>query len=245
MSGFAFGLLGSGEFEPWSADIDRTLLERAGGDGRVLILPAASAAEGDDVFEGWARMGQAHFDGLGIPAEVIPIKAREDADRPEFVEKLSDASMVYFSGGNPAFLSGLLKGTAFWQGLVDRLDDGLAYAGCSAGVACLGEIAPDSASMDVERIFSNAGLRLFPNTDFGPHWDALDSYVPGLRQMIIGRIPPGRRLIGIDEQTAIVGDGTSWSVVGSGGAHLYLDGSMTEFPSGSSFSEPLLDGSAA
>src|SRR5439155_5875898 len=31
-----FGLLGSGEFLPWSEEVDRWLLERATGDGRVL-----------------------------------------------------------------------------------------------------------------------------------------------------------------------------------------------------------------
>jgi hypothetical protein len=36
-----FALLGSGEFEPWSAAVDRWALGEAEGDGRVLILPTA------------------------------------------------------------------------------------------------------------------------------------------------------------------------------------------------------------
>ena len=240
MNGSAFGLLGSGEFEPWSADVDRWLLQRAGASGPVLIFPTASAAEGDEVFDAWARMGMAHFQGLGVESEVVPLKTRGDAERQEFRAKLDGASVVYFSGGNPAYLSRVLEGTPFWKSLKAKLEDGLAYAGCSAGVACLGETAPDSSSMELEKIFSHAGLRLFPNTDFGPHWDALDSFVPGLRQTIIERVPPGRRLLGIDERTAVVGDGTTWSVVGAGAAHLYRDGSTQEFPAGSTFNEPML-----
>jgi len=62
--------MGSGEFEPWSAEMDRQVLDRANGDGRVLILPTASAKEGDEVFDGWAAKGLAHYSSLGIPAEV-------------------------------------------------------------------------------------------------------------------------------------------------------------------------------
>ena len=38
----------------------------ATGDGRVLILPTASAKEGDEVFDGWGSKGLEHFDSLGI-----------------------------------------------------------------------------------------------------------------------------------------------------------------------------------
>ena len=140
----AYGLLGSGEFEPWSADVDRRLLADATGDGRVLILPTASAKEGDTIFDGWGSMGLEHFDSLGIPAEVVPLKTREDAGRPEFVAKVTEASVVYFSGGNPAYLAATLAGTPFWAEVLRAQERGLAYIGCSAGVACLGDNAPDS-----------------------------------------------------------------------------------------------------
>ena len=110
----AYGLLGSGEFEPWSADVDRQLLAEATGDGRVLILPTASAKEGDAIFDGWGSMGLEHFGSLGIPAEVLPIKTRDDAGRPEFVAKVAEASVAYFSGGNPAYLAATLNDTPFW-----------------------------------------------------------------------------------------------------------------------------------
>src|SRR2546425_4751050 len=103
MNQFWMALLGSGEFEPWTEPVDRWLLERATGDGTVLILPAASAPEGDGVFDMWANMGLTHYGRLGIPAEVVPLKTREDAERPELTERVSSASMVYFSGGNPAY----------------------------------------------------------------------------------------------------------------------------------------------
>ncbi len=236
-----FALLGSGEFEPWSTEVDRWVLGSADGDGRVLILPTASAREGDEVYEGWASKGLEHFASTGVPAEVVPIKTRDDAARPGFVERLEGASIVYFSGGNPAYLAATLIDTPFWSALRSAMGRGLAYIGCSAGVACLGDQAPDSEQRDFTKPIWKPGLGVFPGAWFGPHWDALDGYVPGLTDLIVSSIPAGETLLAIDEDTAVIGDGAGWSVVGAAGAHVYVGGSWTHHVSGSSFALALGD----
>ena len=230
----AFAFLGSGEFEPWTAEVDRRLLQRADGDGRVLVVPAASAAEGDDVFDAWASKGLAHYERAGIPAAVVPIKTREDAEREDLVEMLGSASMVFFSGGNPWYLAETLRGTAFCRTLYERLDDGLAYAGCSAGVACLTETTYDSGTDDMQEIWK-PGLGYVRRTLFGPHWDVLDRWVPGARDMIAASVPEGGTLVAIDEDTAMVGDGRAWDVVGRQGVHVLRGGEWSEHPDGTSF----------
>jgi cyanophycinase len=237
---WSVALLGSGEFEPWTAPVDHWLLQRASGDGTVLILPAASAPEGDAIFDRWANMGLQHFGALGIAAEVVPIKSREDAQRPEHVVRLDDASMVYFSGGNPAYLASVLSGSAFWEALVGAMDRGLGYAGCSAGVASLGEFALDSAARSfTPQELWRPGLRLFPKLWFGPHWDAIDRFVPGLKDLIISSVPADGRLLGIDERTAVVGDGAEWAVMGSGAVHLIGNGTAMDVIAGQAFSASL------
>jgi cyanophycinase-like exopeptidase len=241
MSGRLFGLLGSGEFEPWTEPVDRWLLERATGDGSVLVLPVASAPEGEEVFGRWGAMGLEHYDDLGIPAELVPLKTRGDAERPDVIRLLERASMAFFSGGNPAYLTSVLRGSPFWGALLSEMDRGLAYAGCSAGVASLGEEAVDNTIHD----FTSSepwrpALRLFPNVYFGPHWDALDRYVPGLQSLFVSAVPAGSPLLGIDERTAVVGDGTDWSVIGEGTASLIQDGIRRSFEAGSSFHLRLL-----
>ena len=74
-----FLLLGSGEFEPWTHDVEARVLADASGDGAVLILPTASATEGDVVFDRWAKMGLDHYAETGVTAEVLPVKVREDS----------------------------------------------------------------------------------------------------------------------------------------------------------------------
>ena len=214
----SFALLGSGEFEPWTESVDRWLLERGSGDGRVVVLPTASAPEGDEVFEGWASMGQRHYADAGIPVEVIRLRTRADAERPEHGGALRGASAVFFSGGNPAYLAATLTGTPAWEAILDEMERGMAYAGCSAGVACLGDAAPDSSidPLSADGSLMQPGLGVFPGTFLMPHWDALDGYVPGLRALIRRSVPGDRRLVTIDERTAILGDGAAWTVVGSG-----------------------------
>jgi cyanophycinase-like exopeptidase len=232
----AFGLLGSGEFEPWSADVDRALLASATGDGRVLILPAASAKEGDEIFDGWGSKGLAHFASMGVPAEVVPIKTRQDAARDDLVAKVEGASVAYFSGGNPAFLASVLADTPFWNALLGAMGRGLAYIGCSAGVACLGDHAPDSDARRFADGFWEPGLGVFHRTWFGPHWDAIDGFVPGLSKFIVSSVPAGEALFAIDENTAAVGDGAEWSVMGVAGVHIYRDDAWAHHPAGTSFS---------
>src|SRR2546430_3184551 len=106
-----FLLLGSGEFEPWTHDVESRVLADATGDGSVVILPTASATEGDAVFDRWGRMGLDHYAEVDLRAEVLPVKRREDAFREELAERVGGASLVYFSGGQPPHLANLARGT--------------------------------------------------------------------------------------------------------------------------------------
>ncbi len=59
-------LVGSGEFTPAMAEVDRALLAATGRDRpRVAIMPTASWPDGEAVFKRWTAQGEAHF---GIPA---------------------------------------------------------------------------------------------------------------------------------------------------------------------------------
>ncbi|HEV8564318.1 MAG TPA: Type 1 glutamine amidotransferase-like domain-containing protein [Actinomycetota bacterium] len=229
-----FALLGSGEFEPWSAEVDRWALSRATGDGRVLILPTASASEGDDVFGSWASKGLEHFANAGIDTEVVAIKTRADADRPDLVARLEGASAAYFSGGNPWYLSETLRDTAFLRAMLGRMQDGLAYIGCSAGVACLTEMTYDSDTEDFEQVFK-PGLGLVRRVQFGPHWDMIDTWIPGATEFIVGAVPNGATFVGIDEDTAMVGDGRVWSVLGRQSVHVRRGDEWERYTGGGSF----------
>jgi cyanophycinase len=235
LHGRAFGLLGAGEFDPWSEPVERWLLERArNAGGPVLILPTASAHEGEDTFQMWANKGLEHYRALGIPAELVAIRTRQDAGRPEIVGELEKAAMLFFSGGNPARLAQVLDGTPFWREAVAAIDDGLGYGGCSAGVAWLSETTFDSDAQSFDSVWA-PGLGYVRDTVFAPHWDIVDEWIPGAKDFIIASVRPGHRLVAIDEDTALVGDGRSWRVMGRGGVHILEAGAWTIHRPGDSF----------
>jgi cyanophycinase len=235
LPGRAFGLLGAGEFDPWSEVVERWLLERARNvDGPVLILPTASAHEGEETFQMWASKGLEHYRALGVPAELVPIRTRTDAERPEIVAELEDAAMIFFSGGNPARLTQVLSGTPFWTEAVAAMDDGLAYGGCSAGVAWLSETTFDSDAQSFDSVWA-PGLGYVRGTLFAPHWDIVDEWIPGAREFIVSAVKPGDRLVAIDEATALVGDGRAWRAMGRAGVHVLEDGAWTTHREGDAF----------
>jgi cyanophycinase len=234
-----WSLLGSGEFQAWSEPVDRRLVAEADGDGRVLILPTASAPEGKDVFERWGSLGLAHFSRLDIPAEVLDLKGREDTDDRRLIERLDGASAVYVSGGNPAYLSTVLTESDFLVALLKHLDRGMAYAGCSAGVACLNEITFDSDTIVMEEVFRR-GLGLVPRTVFTPHWDMVDTWIPGATEFLVTSAPEGYTFIGMDEDTAMVGDGSSWEVLGKSGIHVRKGDTWATYRDGDRFELALM-----
>jgi len=234
-----WSLLGSGEFLPWSEQVDQRLVAEADGDGRVLIVPTASAPEGKDVFERWGSLGLAHFSRLDIPAEVLDLRTREDTDDPRLLARLDGASAVYFSGGNPAYLARTLADSDFLAAMLKQLDRGMAYAGCSAGVACLNEITFDSDTMDIGQIFK-PGLALVPRTVFAPHWDIVDTWMPGASEFMVGSVPEGFTFVGMDEDTAMMGRGSSWEVIGKSGIHIKSQNAWASYRDGDRFELALI-----
>lgn len=239
MNGWVVGLLGSGEFLPWAGDVDRALLAAArAGDGSAVILPTASAPEGDQTFERWAQMGTDHYASLGVDARVIRLRTRDDAMSASMAEEIGEASLVFFSGGNPAYVSSVLRDTPFLDAMLAAMDRGVAVAGCSAGACMFGEVAPDPTFIsDPEQVFGFRGLSLIPGVVFGAHWNELENYYPGLQTLALKYVPSGMRMIGLDEDTAMVsgGDG-AWRVYGASSVHIYNGGpSPDTYAAGTTF----------
>jgi cyanophycinase len=207
-----FLLLGSGEFEPWSTEVESLALAGAVGNGSVAILPTASASEGDRVFDRWGRMGLDHYAESAVPAAVVPLKVREDAFDPEVVTTVEGASMIYFSGGKPTTLADVLRDSPLLAAIRRAIDRGAVYAGCSAGAMIASRERNAGGRLGTSWLF---GLGLVPNVSFGVHWDRA-ARIPGTQWWMTSRLPDDTWFVGIDERTAILGDGRSWTVYGVG-----------------------------
>jgi cyanophycinase len=228
-----FLLLGSGEFEAWTHDVERTVMTGATGDGSVAILPTASATEGDAVFDRWANMGLAHYAEAGVPAEVLPVKTREDAAREDLAARVESASLIYFSGGKPTHLAEVLHETPLLAAILRAMDRGAAWAGCSAGAMVVGRAREGGTGGMAWRF----GLGLVPHVAFGVHWDRVRR-IPGAAWWMSSRLPDDTWFVGIDERTAIVGDGSRWTVHGLGSVTVRHDGTTETRDVGEVFETP-------
>ncbi|MGH7641330.1 MAG: Type 1 glutamine amidotransferase-like domain-containing protein [Candidatus Dormibacteria bacterium] len=213
-------LLGSGEFESWVADAERAALAGASGDGTVAVLATASAPEGEGTFERWNQLGAAHYREMGVPVTVLRVRDRDDAFRSEFAQAAGRCSLVFFSGGDPEYLARTLEATPLWDAVVSSLARGASYGGCSAGAMVVG--SPRQRGSSRGRFRYSGGLGLFPEDVFGVHWDS--PLMRLMRPRMLRRVPPGCRLLGIAERTAILAQPEGWRVFGAGRVELRSDG---------------------
>lgn len=77
------------------------------------------------------------FNQLNVEnANVLDIRSREEAARPDYLERIKNADVVMFTGGDQLRLSSIFGGTEFLAILKDRyLHENFLVAGTSAGAA--------------------------------------------------------------------------------------------------------------
>lgn len=213
-------LVGSGEFLPVMDDIDRTLLE--GRPARAVFLPTAAALEGQSRIDYWVDLGLQHFRGLGIEAEPLLVLDRRDADDAAIAARVDGAGLIYLSGGNPAYLTDTLRDTVVWDAIRSAWESGCALAGCSAGAIALSAVVRDRFSADAP---PRPALGIVGNLAVLPHFDRLRRFAP---QLMKTEWPADITVVGVDEDTAIVGGPTTWTVMGRQRAWILRPGAEPE-----------------
>ena len=212
-------LVGAGEYLPVMEDVDRYLLDSLNvGTPRVVCLPTAAGEEGPESVNRWSRMGLEHFKKLGAEVTALPIIDKVSANDEQFVLKLENADLIYLSGGNPAYLYQTMKGSRAWAAMQKAWSSGAVYAGCSAGAMILANRIPSF------RLFNTLdGFGLVPAQFILPHFDAVPVMFKPLVSALKTQLKKGERLLGIDENTALIGQlGGEWKVMGQGKVHVFM-----------------------
>ena len=206
-------LVGAGEFLPAMAEFDAGLLAATGrARPRVAILPTASFPDGEEVFTRWATMGVSHFGELGAEVEPVLVRDRAAADDPAAAQAIGEADLVYLSGGKPGYLIGVLAGSAVGRALADAHERGAVLVGCSAGAMVLAGHAFDfRVKLAPWPLRWRSGLGFVADASVIPHYDA---WPEPLTALIALQAPRGSHVLGIDEETALVGRDGSWQVHG-------------------------------
>jgi cyanophycinase len=213
-------LAGSGEYLPVMEEVDRYLLaslnltERQ---PRVICLPTAAGREGPASVNRWSQMGVAHFEKLGAQARALPIIDRASAEDPQWDSSLESADLIYFSGGDPAYLYHTLHGSRAWNAAMRAWERGAIYAGCSAGAMILARRIPHFRLAQTQPGFGILSLEFLI-----PHFDAIPLLFKPFTAALRHQLREGETMLGVDEETALVGSlRGDWRVMGRGRVHLF------------------------
>lgn len=88
-------LVGSGEYLPLMADVERMLLK--GRAPRYVQIPTAAAPEGAESLSRWLQLGSEQASRLGVERVPVVVRDREEADSPELAGLVAGAGLIYLS----------------------------------------------------------------------------------------------------------------------------------------------------
>jgi cyanophycinase len=195
--------------------LERFVSESGGIDAHIEVITTASSIPlevGEAYQHAFTRIG-CTFVGF------LHIRDREDAHKPEYIERIKKAKGVMFTGGNQYRLTTIFGGTEILNVLKERYEsDKLIIAGTSAGAMAM------SQTMIYQGSSTNALLKgeVKITTGFGLMKDVIiDSHF--ITRGRFGRLTqavasnPSCIGIGLGEDTGIlVTDGDNFEVIGSG-----------------------------
>jgi len=217
---------------------DRHILERfvkvsGGSDADIVVIPTASRmAETGPRYErlfteiGAARVTSMDFD------------TRRDCHEPGRLQRLEEATGIFFTGGNQLRLTTLLGGTPVAKLIRIRNAHGVAVGGTSAGASILSEhmiaFGDEGSSIISGSVRLAPGLGLTNRFIIDQHFRQRDRLGRLLTALAYNPFAIG---IGLDEDTAaFIGPDETVEIVGSGGVTV-VDASEVTFSSMDSVSE--------
>ncbi len=190
------------------------------GSGTLVILTAASSIP-NEIWQDYEKI----FKDLGIQKTLhLTISQTEDAHKLENILILKDASTIFFTGGDQLRITTKLGGTPLLDCIYEIYEAGGTIAGTSAGASIMGQTMLIGGSNEdthkVRGCFMAPGLGLVENMVIDQHFAQR-----GRIGRLLGAVGlnPGVLGIGIDEDTAIIIEDTSFRVIGINAVYI-VDG---------------------
>jgi cyanophycinase len=214
-------LVGGGEWGEGCRDLDTELLAAAGA-REVVVLPTAAAFEHPDRV---VDRAVAAFESLGAKVKPLMVLHRSDAEEQKTADIVRKAKFVYLADGSPLHLRSVLKGSALWEAILVAYHAGgvLAASGAGATLVCDPMVDPRGGAYTV-------GLGVVANLAVFPYHGTAAGH---LRDRSIDLLPSSAKLVGIDEETALVRNPAGvWRVLGAGHVTVYDQGVASDHPSG-------------
>jgi cyanophycinase len=226
--------IGGAENKENDRRILRRFVEASGGEAAdIVVIPTASK-----MHETGPRY-EALFRELGAArVSVMDFDTRRDCQEPNRLERLDQATGIFFTGGNQLRLTALLGGTPVAQLIRKRNAAGVTVGGTSAGASILSEhmiaFGDEGSSVIAGSVRLAPGLGLTNRFVIDQHFRERDRLGRLITALAYNPFAIG---IGLDEDTAVfIGPDETLEVEGSGGVTV-VDASEVSFSSADSVSE--------
>ena len=226
--------IGGAENKENDRRILRRFVEVSGGEAAdIVVIPTASK-----MHETGPRY-EALFRELGAArVTVMDFDTRRDCQEPNRLQRLEEATGIFFTGGNQLRLTALLGGTPVAQLIRKRNAAGVTVGGTSAGASILSEhmiaFGDEGSSVIAGSVRLAPGLGLTNRFVIDQHFRERDRLGRLITALAYNPFAIG---IGLDEDTAVfIGPDEVLEVEGSGGVTV-VDASDVSFSSADSASE--------
>lgn len=184
-------------------------------DSRIEIVPTASKVP-DIVGVEYARaFGHLGAENVGV----LKVENREDALSPEALDRITNANVIFFTGGDQLRLTSIFGGTPIHDLLLKKyLEEDFLYVGTSAGAACASKnMIYQGSSREAllkGEIKITSGLGFMDNVIIDTHF-VQRGRIGRLFQAVVGN--PKTLGIGLGEDTGLlIKNGVSMEALGSG-----------------------------
>ncbi len=207
-------IIGGAEDKEGECQILREFIRRAGGrDAKIVIMTVATSLPGE-VGSDYRYL----FEKLGAEqVKIVDTEQREDTSDSGNLEVIENATGVFFTGGDQARITNVLKNTAIDDLLHQKFEQGLVIAGTSAGAAMMPDImiveGEGKTNPRLDTVTLEPGMGFLSQVAIDQHFSQrgrLGRFVSALIQQ------PAVLGFGIDENTAIAVNGDEIEVLGEG-----------------------------
>lgn len=207
-------IIGGAEDKEEDCKVLREFVRCAGGTKAKIAVLTAATNEPREAGEDYIRV----FERLGVEeVRVLNTIHREDADDPEILKIIEEATGAFFTGGDQAQIIEYIKGTKLDTLLHQRNKSGMVIGGTSAGAAMMPDImiveGDSETNPRLDAVEMGAGMGFLHSVVIDQHFaqrGRLGRLISALLQQ------PAILGFGIDEDTAVIVDGDELTVVGRG-----------------------------
>jgi cyanophycinase len=205
-------IIGGAEDRCCGAGLLERFVELCGGDDARIVLVTTATNVPEEVLADYERV----FRKLGVgDIGELRLSGRADADSDHAAALLSDATGVFFTGGDQSKLRTLV-GSHTNELLSERLAAGLVVAGTSAGATAMGQrmiLGGIGSDVSAAAVRTSPGLGLVPKALIDMHF-VERGRLPRLLSAVA--LDPEHLGIGLDENTGVLIERNRFEVIGTG-----------------------------